>query len=319
MTRRIHLVLRSYGGENNKNRPPYYSKLLGLISFIRAASRVPDADVLFLNDGPVPADHLSLMERFGTVVSVPGGPAGMRASYWYAVTLPQRHPEWDDDDLVALNEDDYLFRPDAFAVLDAAAAGIPEAGYFSVYGPRPDYASATLRSDFSLPHGWTPGPDRTVDGGTWFNQPGITSTFTARAGALRRDSIVFRHCMIPFRRRFLDHETCLIYQGFLPYRGLDLVLGLPGDFVPGIRGTIRTVVLIPFRFALNLHALLRREAHLLYCLSPNEATHLDLPVISTDWDWAAEAVSVAHWAADQGLDTVAGALNRSLARKGAAS
>ncbi len=319
MTRRIHLVLRSYGGENDKNRPPYYSKLLALMSFIRAASRVPNADVLFLNDGPVPAAQLSLMERFGTVVPVPNGPSGMRASYWYAVTLPQRHREWDDDDLVSLNEDDDLFRPDAFAVLDGAATQIPDADYFSVYGPRPDYDSPTAREDFSLPHGWVAGPDRVVNGRIWFNQPGITSTFTARAGALRRDATVFRHCMIPFRRRFLDHETCLICQGFLPYRGLDLVLGLPGDFIPGTRGVIRTIVLVPFRLALNLHALGRHQRHLLYCLTPNEATHLDLPVISADRDWAKEADTVARWATETGLDSVAATLSSRLAKEGTTS
>lgn len=308
MTRRFHLVLRSYGGENHKSRPPYYSKLIALASFIRAASQVPGADVLFLNDGPVPATHLALMERYGTVVQIPGGPIGMRGSYWHAVTLPRHHPDWDDDDIVSLNEDDYLFRPDAFAVLEAAAAQLAEAGYFSVYGPRPDYDSPTVRQDLSLPHGWQPAPDRVVDGRTWFNQPGITSTFSARAGALRHDAAVFRHCMIPFRRRFLDHETCLIYQGFVPYRGLDLITGLPGDFEPGLRGMARTVFLVPFRVALNIHAMMRHERHLLYCLTPNEATHLDLPVISSDRDWAAEAWTLPGWAAEQGLDDVAAEL-----------
>ena len=61
----VHLVLRSYGGENLKRRPSYYSKLLALTSFVRAASRLPDAEVIFLNDGPVPPLHLELMERFG--------------------------------------------------------------------------------------------------------------------------------------------------------------------------------------------------------------------------------------------------------------
>lgn len=313
MPRRIHLVLRSYGGENRKNRPGYYSKLLALTSFVRATSMVPDADVIFLNDGPVPAEHLALMEQFGQVVSMPDGPAGMRATYWYAVTLPQRHPEWDDEDIVSLNEDDYLFRSDAFEVLEDAAAEIGQAGYFSVYGERPDYDSPTVRADFALPHGWVPAADQVVAGRTWFNQPGITSTFSGRAGALRRDAALFRHCMIPFRQRFLDHETCLMYQGFVPYRGWDLIAGLPGDFDPGVRGVVRTVFLIPFRLAMNVHALIRRERHLLYCLTPNEATHLDLPVISPDHDWAAEALTVQQWAAEQGLESIAATLAESLA------
>jgi hypothetical protein len=308
-TPRMHLVLRSYGGDNLKRRPPYYCKLLTLASFVRAASQVPNADIRFLNDGPVPAAHLDLMMRFGTVTAIPGGPIGMRGSYWQAVTLPERHPEWDADDILSLNEDDYLFRADAFTRVASAAEQIPEASYFSVYGDRPDYSSPDVRDAFCLPHEWTPAPDRETADGVWFNQPGITSTFSGRVGAFVRDRAVFRHCMIPFRRRFLDHETCLIYQGFVPYRGLDLLTGLPGDFVPGIRGVLRSAFLVPFRVALNIHALLRRDRHLLYCLSPNEATHLDLPVISPDHDWAAEARTVPRWAAEAGLDQVAQTLD----------
>ena len=310
----VHLVLRSYGGENLKRRPAYYSKLLALTSFVRAAARLPGADVIFLNDGPVPAAHLELMERFGRVETIPGSPVGMRASYWHAVTLPGRHPEWPDSDILSLNEDDYLFRPDAFVRLAAAARELPEASYFSVYGTRPNYDDPAVRQLYSLPHHWHPAPDHEATGGAWFNQPGITSTFSGRVGAFRQDRLVFRHCMYPFRKRFLDHETCLIYQGVVPYRGLDLLTGLPGDFLPGVRGVVRTAFLVPFRLALDAHALLRHDQHhLLFCLSPNEATHMDLPVISPDHDWLAEAAIVAAWAEGRGLASVAEELSDSLA------
>lgn len=314
----VHLVLRSYGGENLKRRTSYYSKLLALTSFVRAASRLPDAEVIFLNDGPVPPLHLELMERFGRVETIPGAPVGMRASYWRAVTLPARHPEWSDSDLLSLNEDDYLFRPDAFTKLAAAADELPEASYFSVYGTRPDYNEPTVRQAYSLPHDWHPVPDHETTRGTWFNQPGITSTFIGRVGAFRQDRWVFRHCMYPFRKRFLDHETCLIYQGVIPYRGWDLLTGLPGDFRPGVRGVVRTAFLVPFRVALDAHALLRHDRHLLFCLSPNEATHMDLPVISPDHDWLEEATTMAAWAENRGLSRVAEELSESLAhRRGA--
>lgn len=315
MARRIHLVLRSYGGENTKGRPAYYSKLLCLLSFIRAACEVPEADVIFLNDGPVPAVHLALMERYGTVVQIPDGPIGMRGSFWPAITLPQQHPEWPDSDIVSLNEDDYLYRPDAFSVLAEAAAQISEAGYFSTYGARPDYDSPTARAQFGLPRGWKPAPDRVVEGRTWFNQPGITSTITARAGALRSDELVFRQCMFPFRNRFLDHESCLINQGVVPYRGLDTVLGLPGDLVLGLRGIVRTIALIPIRLALNLHAVARPRRHLLYCLTPNASTHLDLPVVSPDQDWLVEAHTVHQWATKQGLTEAADSIAKTLDRE----
>lgn len=310
----IHLVLRSYGGDNTKRRPPYYSKLLALTSFVRAASRLPQANVIFLNDGPVPPPHLELMRRFGTIETIDRGPIGMRGSYWHAITLPERHPEWPDSDILSLNEDDYLFRPDAFARLARAAKELPEASYFSVYGSRPDYTNPAVRERYALPHGWRPAPDHPTGDGTWFNQPGITSTFSGRVGAFRQDKRVFRHCMFPFRKRFLDHETCLINQGYVPYRGWDLVTGLPGDFEPGLRGVLRTAFLVPFRVALDVHAMMRHDRHLLYCLSPNEATHLDLPMISPDHDWFEEAATVATWAEDRGFTAVADELSGSLER-----
>ena len=64
----LHLVYRSYGGENLKRRPFYYSKMLALISFVRAATKVRDAELLFLNDGPIPDDKLAVMSRYGRVV-----------------------------------------------------------------------------------------------------------------------------------------------------------------------------------------------------------------------------------------------------------
>ena len=73
------LVYRSYGGENRKQRPDYYSKVLTLTSFVRAAARLPAADIIFLNDGPVPGDRLAIMERFGRVIQLAddaAGPAG---------------------------------------------------------------------------------------------------------------------------------------------------------------------------------------------------------------------------------------------------
>ena len=63
-----------------------------------------------------------------------------------------------------------------------------------------------------------------------------------------------------------------------------------------MRGVVRTVALVPFRIALNRLARRRRTAHLLYALTPNEATHLEHPVISPDRDWEAVAGEVTQWA-----------------------
>jgi hypothetical protein len=295
-----HLVYRSYGGENRKRRPHYYSKLLTLTSFVRAATRLPQADVTFLNNGPVPADRLSVMQRFGRVVQLAEQPQGLQASYSAALLLSTTEP-WSDDDVVTFIEDDYLFTEDAFLALAEATSALPQASYFTLYGDRPDYSDPAATVTYSLPRHWTPAPDLRVGGRVWFNRASITSTFSARLAALRTDLPVFFACMRPFRNRYLDHETCLIYQGVIPYHGRELLLGLAGDFVPSVRGVVRTLALVPFRVALNRLALRHRAAHLLYALTPNEATHLEHPVISADQDWEAVARKVVQWATEQGL------------------
>ena len=295
-----HLVYRSYGGENRKRRPHYYSKLLTLTSFVRAATQLPQADITFVNDGPVPADRLSIMERFGRVVQLAEKPQGMRASYRAALLLSTTEP-WPDDDVVSYVEDDYLFTENAFLALAEATSQLSQASYFTMYGNRPDYSDPDVTIAYSLPRHWAPAPDLRAGGRVWFNLAAITSTFSARVGALRTDLPVFFACMRPFRKRLLDHETCLIYQGYVPYHGRELLLGLPGDFVPSMRGVVRTVVLVPFRVALNRLARRRRAANLLYALTPNEATHLEHPVISADRDWEAVAIEVTRWASENGL------------------
>ena len=140
-----HLVYRSYGGENRKLRPHYYSKLLTLTSFVRAASRLPEADITFLNNGPVPADRLSVMQRFGRVVQLAEKPQGLLAGYKAALMLSTTEP-WSDDDVVSYVEDDYLFTEDAFLALAEATSELPQASYFTLYGDRPDYSDPKVSS-----------------------------------------------------------------------------------------------------------------------------------------------------------------------------
>jgi glycosyltransferase involved in cell wall biosynthesis len=303
----LHLVYRSYGGENLKRRPPFYSKALTLASFVRAASKVVQAEMVFLNDGPVPAARLAVMETFGRVVQLGEHAQGLRYSYRTALEMVTDGP-WPDEDVVCFVEDDYLFDDEAFVALAEAAERLEAASYFTLYGDRPDPTNPADRNLHGLPDGWEAGPDQTVDDWRWFNRASITSTFAARIGALRSDLDIFVLCMGPFRRRFFDHETCLLYQGVVPYHGRELVLGLSDDFVPSLRGVARAAVLLPFRVALNRRARRQGEAHLLYALTPNLATHLEYPVISPDQDWELVAHEVAAWAKANNL-AVAGQLS----------
>ena len=309
----LRLVYRSYGGENHKRRPYYYSKVLTLTSFVQAAARVPSAEVIFLNDGPIPGPRREIMERFGRVVQIAETAQGMRASYRASLGL-LRTERWADDDLVAYNEDDYLYMPDALVRLVEAAPALPEASYFSLYGNRPDLNDPLDRIEHGLPRSWAPAPDLRVGDRVWFNRCSVASTFAGRVGVIRADLPIFFQCMVPFRRRFLDHETGLVYQGYPPYSGKELLLGLPEDFTPSARGLLRTAVLTPFRVALNVRARRQREPHLLYTLTPNEATHLELPVMSPDQDWEAVAAQVADWAEANGLGGQAFTIRESLAR-----
>lgn len=298
----LRLVLRSYGGDNDKGRPAFYSKDLVVASFVRAARHV-GADVYFVNDGPIPAPRLALMEGNGEVIAIPGGPVGMRDSYRFGLDLPDRLA-WSDDDIVAYVEDDYLLVEDAFEVLLTGAAAMPSASYFALSGSRPtDYDDPAQQRLHGLPRDWRPlAPDRTVGDSRWINVLSVASTFAARVGALRADRDIFEQCMRPFRNRYLDHETCLLYQGVVPYRGRDFFFGLPGDFVPGVRGVARAALLLPFRVLLNRRARRQREPHLLYAVQPAVAAHLEVANINTARDWSAEADAVTRWAAEQGYE-----------------
>lgn len=310
---RLHLVYRSYGGENKKHRPDYYSKLLTLTSFVRAACQVPAAEVIFVNDGPIPADRLAIMQARGRVISMGDQPQGMRESYTFALGLADREG-WPNEDVVFFIEDDYLFIEEAIVALADAAEHLVAASYFSLYGERPDYQSVADRARFGVPAGWHPQPEHKVGDRVWFNQSSTASTFAARVGPLRADADIFLQCMRPFRRRFLDHETCIMYQGAIPYRGWDLVRGIADDFERTPRGLVRAVVLVPWRIALNRRAARQTTPHYLYALTPNLSTHLEHPVISPDRDWEAIAADVATWAEGNDLSGVAGTIRVSLGR-----
>ena len=296
----VHLIYRSYGGENDKGRPSWFSKLLCAASFARAA-QAADLRVHWLNDGPVPADRLALFERFGDVLTIAGGPVGMRRSYVTGLRLATQS-DWDDDDVVYFCEDDYLHTPDSMLALQQAAER-PEISYFGLHGGTPGLANVTEYPEgFTYPPGWDVQPSITIGEHTWVHGISTTSTFGARIGALRADLTIFFQAMRPFRHRFLDHETCVVYQGRKPYHGKEYVFGSYGDFVPGARGVVRAAVLLPFRFALTARAMQQAaHPHLLYMASPNLACHSELDIMNPGRDWDSLAADTLTWAGDHGL------------------
>lgn len=296
----VHLVYRSYGGDNDKDRPRWFGKLLCAASFVRAAHEA-GLRVHWLNDGPIPEDRMRLMEKFGDVLTIAGGPVGMRRSYVTALRYAIES-QWPDDDVVYFCEDDYLHLPDSLRSLQAVAeqSGV---SYFALYGLTPEFANEKeAPGAFAYPKHWKALPPIEAGGVQWVHGVSTASTFGARLGALRQDYGIFRQAMFPFRHRFLDHETCVVYQGRYPYHDKEYVLGPRGDFVPGLRGVVRAAVLVPFRLALTVRAGMQsRHPHPLYTAAPNIACHAEVGVMNPGRDWDAVAEDARRWAIEQGL------------------
>lgn len=366
----LRVVLRSYGGENIKGRPAWYSKELAFASFARSARRAQavlgaQVSVTFVNDGPV-APHLERQMRefcagtapteserrqepavagvgggaVGTavadeavvglglraddtpgaeqspcgeappaqIIDIPGGPVGTQPSYVYALDLPDLLG-WSDEDLVLYIEDDYLLAEDALVALAEAAAAIPEAGYFALGHGRPaDFSDREQMRAWGIVWWWKPQPNWHVAGRTWVNILGVTSTFAARVGALRADRDIFELCRRPFRRRWLDHETAMLYQGVQPYRGRMYLTGSHGDYEPRLRGVVRALYLLPFRFEVNRRARRQKatgQQRYLYSPSPVEAAHLEDGLIENVPRWEDEARAAIRYARQTGY-TLAG-------------
>ena len=115
----LHVLYRSHGGENDaQDRPAYFDERLSLVSFLRAAASVPDIDLTFVNNGPVPADRLELMQASGDrilQIAAPSDRASLRYAFSYAMGS-----DWADEDVVYVVDDDYLHVPEALERLDRA-------------------------------------------------------------------------------------------------------------------------------------------------------------------------------------------------------
>lgn len=194
---RLHVIYRSHGQENAKGRPPFYSKRLGLESVVRSMQGCPpgSVDLVFLNDGPIPDDRMSVMVEFGQVITVHKG--SNRGSYLAALGLVLRR-HWPADDLVLMAEDDYLYRPESLLALLDAARTYADTDYFFPYSESEPPAVVAPQS----PLRWVP-------------HPSTTSTFAARMSALSRDRWLLR--VAPLTGGSWDHASLLSVQGRQPY------------------------------------------------------------------------------------------------------
>jgi hypothetical protein len=299
----VRIVYRSHGGENAKDRPPFYSKLLGLVSVVRAVRQARQdgvvVDVTWWNDGPIPADRLAVMRENGEVLQIDGG--SNRASYRAALDAAAGFPGAPRD-VVWFAEDDYLYLPGSFGSIARAAASIPDADYLSVYG---GYA-LDERSPRSATrwHERMGAADATstvvVDGTTWFRGMSTTSTFGVRLGVLREDRRLLS--LLPYTGGAWDHASCLTVQGRRPFEWSELgreflPFGEPVGQWPA--RVVRSVVRVGANVASRRPEERRRH---LYLADPVGAMHMELPMVSgPGTDWEAEARAVHDWASGEGI------------------
>jgi hypothetical protein len=271
----LHAIYRSTGKVNSKPRPDGFSKHRSLESFLTAWPG--DGDLIFLNDGPVPSEQLALMEAAGEVI-VRAATDAMGA-YWTALELALEQP-WADDDLVYFGEDDYLYRPDTFAALAAAAEALPRADHFAPYAtightmPNGEPLHEGLRRPRL--HGETLA---VLDGVSWHHATSHTVSFAIRVGALRADRAL--HLLALRAGGAWDHSMCLACQGRLPFTARELLDPLPGAPL-GRRAKVTA-----WRLAMSAVALRRRAggAHVIAAPRPALASHMEVGLTATGTAW----------------------------------
>lgn len=309
--RPLRILYRAYGGDNTKPRPPYYSKLLAIVSLLRAAEALaPDPEVVFITDGVTPPERLRVMQAHGQVVPVRRGGSDSR-SYREMLT-DEAARDGADDDLIWLAEDDYLYVPDALARLVAGAAAQPDTDYFTLYGSRALDAARSSRSTIAVrPEPAAEGTGDTVAVGDvdWYRAVSTTSTFAIRRRALREDVRVLKFSALTGGA--WDSATCKIIQGFLPFRAEQLRRDLlPGRSVARAQ-QLRSVSRGLVRVAAMPMALRRpsRRRHLMGS-DPELVLHMEAPDVpprrqstrTAAIDWAAIAADTADWARQRGID-----------------
>lgn len=287
----VRVLYRSYGGENDKDRPPWYSKELALLSFLRALQHAGDAvTVQFLNDGPVGAALVAAMRAHGAVLPVRGGSnrRTFRLALRHALSAP-----WPGSDLVWFAEDDYLYAGPALRLLaDRVAAG--PADYVGLYG-------TPARGDGSRP---------------WSRGESTTSTFGVRLQVLRRDQWV--HRVAPVSGGDWDRTSCLAYQGVRPFPVRRLLTDLVRSEDLLARRVVKGTGKAAGRVALDLLATrAARRPSTLVVAQPCLVTHLEQAELADGRDWEREAADVLDWA-DRQPDVLAALAGRGRRRAGRA-
>ena len=309
----LRILHRAHGGDNSKPRPEYYSKLLALAALLRAADEADAAiELTFLNDGPMPAETLQVMERFGQVVPLLRG--GSAARSYREMLDSDRAKPGHADELVWLAEDDYLYRPDALRCLLAGAAAQPDTDYFTLYGSRALDPERSGRRPAVRPDPAAQDSDGItfpVGDIHWYRAISTTSTFGIRRRALTEDLRLLRH--FPLTGGAWDSATCLAVQGYAPFSGQRLrrdllpIGELPISRWPrsAARGLVRVASMpLAWRHPGRRRLLMGSDPELITHMEGLGAfTHVPSRRTATI-DWATVARETAEWGRDHGIPVV---------------
>lgn len=308
-SRPLRILHRSYGGDNAKPRPPFYSKVLALASLIRVAQELtPAGELVFINDGPMPAERLSIMEAWGEVRSVRRGGSD-QASYREMLT-DERHRGGVSDEVIWLAEDDYLYVPGALGHLVAGAAAQPDIGYFSMYGSRAVDRVRSGRRRVLHPEPGADGQDHITEVGdiAWFHATSTASTFGIRRSVLEEDLRLLT--AFALTGGAWDRATCRAIQGFQPFTRQELLADLfPMRSAPPARwpkamarGAVRVASLPLVRSAERRRVLMGSDPELaLHMEAPAVAPHATSRRTAARVDWPAIAAETTEWARDHGI------------------
>ena len=305
----LRVLYRHYGGDGDKPRPAYYSKLLALVSLLRAAEALDNPpQLVFLNDQVRPGPIRSLMEEYGEVLDVDGGSDAR--TYRFMLSREAARPGRPDQ-FLWFAEDDYLYRPNALRQLMLAVTALPDADYLTMYG------SSTLdpvRSGPMAVERDTPGAAGnptaiSVDDTDWYRASQATSTFGTRLRTLREDLRLLRTWALTGGD--WDGATCMALSGYRPYSSADLLGDLfPGAHVP-LGGKPKAIARGAVRLAATGLSLRPQARHRkIYASDPEHILHMEIWDETTRFipsertaaiDWESVATQTVEWAAEKGI------------------
>jgi hypothetical protein len=291
----MSILYRTHPGDNRKQRPPWYSRPLALLS-LRTALQSADIEqtFTFVADGHLPRDLLPLVRPTDGLARISGGSAAssLRRALDVALVAAENDPA---ETFYWLAEDDYLYRPDAITALVAAVEHFAEVDYFTLYEPDD---SAWFEAHKSQPAATVPPlalAQPTSSDVRWRRVSHTTSTFGLRRATLLEDARLLKVGTTPGAP--FDAATWHALQGIQPYPWRYLFTDLAGHLRP--RGIAKVVGKPPMRAVVNGAARRRasRGRRLLIAPISDLAMHLESDVIPAGTTWeelARECLASTH-------------------------